>query len=161
MVESDMIQLFEQIERGVDLVARSPVIPDNTIDQESNIPWIVGGGKQKSGANEIPLGTRVVPEILPRKKAPRGNIHQKLVKIKEDNKKRDSIKALKSAPPVEQTSNPAIAIVPMKTYDTVAPDMSPKTAGSYSNSPSASYVCKRCNESGASHMLRSDLYLLT
>ncbi|KAI0152544.1 hypothetical protein F4776DRAFT_670167 [Hypoxylon sp. NC0597] len=154
MVESDMIQLFERIERGLDSVTQSPVIPDNTIDREPNTPWIVGGGKQKSGANEIPLGTRVVPEILPRTKAPRNNIHQKLIRINEENKNRRSIKALKNASPVEQTSNPAAAAVtmeeasPAKTYDTVAPDISPRTTGSYTNSPPASYVCKRCNESG-------------
>ncbi|KAI0840722.1 hypothetical protein F5Y06DRAFT_308507 [Hypoxylon sp. FL0890] len=157
MVESDMTALFEQIECGLDPIAYTSAdahIPGEISNGESKVPWILGGGKQKSGANEIPLGKRFTQELPSRKKVPGDNHHQDLIKINEENTKNGSTKVLKNAAHIEQTNNLAGGVVttkevsPTKAHNIVAPDISPKMAGNFSNPPQASYVCKRCKEPG-------------
>ncbi|KAI1142457.1 hypothetical protein F5Y05DRAFT_227031 [Hypoxylon sp. FL0543] len=163
MVESDMNALFRRIDSGLDPVAHSSVdthIPVDINNGESEPQWIVGGGKRKSGANEIPLGQRAAPQLPSRKKARHDNVHRKLLKINKENERVSTRAPKTDVPDVEQPSNLAGELMIMNeanlsnTLSTSAPDTSTKMVGPSSISPPESYICKRCKGPGKIEMPR-------
>ncbi|KAI1657895.1 hypothetical protein F4813DRAFT_396062 [Daldinia decipiens] len=166
MVQLDFHELFEQARRGSrqekdsstrstssqeenSLVRLNKLINSQDIAEmemmESTAPWVPSGGKQKTGANEIPLG---------RKADLRSNIYNEIVKIKEKNKKKSSTKVNKLSP-VEQAGKLSSGDVtsreasPIKSYEPVISDYSSLNMPPYlATSPPYGYICKRCDQPG-------------
>ncbi|KAI1103991.1 hypothetical protein F4804DRAFT_332801 [Jackrogersella minutella] len=126
----------------------NPHTISKTNNWESNHPRVIGG-KQKTGANIIPLGQR---------KASRSNIngiHYNIYKAMEENNKRYLTKtATNEVPPVERTANSVVGkiaskdITPTKANKSIFLDLSPKALEQFSRPPPLSYVCNRCEEPG-------------
>lgn len=166
MVQLDFHELFEQARRGSkqekdsstrstsnqegnSLVRLNKLINSQDIAEmeimESTAPWVPGRGKQKTGANEIPLG---------RKAGLRSNFYNEIVKIREENERKSSTKVNK-APPVEQTARlssrdaTSMEASPIKSYEPVISDYSSLNMPPYlTTSPPYGYICKRCDQPG-------------
>lgn len=166
MVQLDFHELFEQARRGSkqekdsstrstsnqegnSLVRLNKLINSQDIAEmeimESTAPWVPGRGKQKTGANEIPLG---------RKAGLRSNFYNEIVKIREENERKSSTKVNK-APPVEQTTKlssrdaTSMEASPIKSYEPVISDYSSLNMPPYlTTSPPYGYICKRCDQPG-------------
>ncbi|KAI0847571.1 hypothetical protein F5Y00DRAFT_263481 [Daldinia vernicosa] len=163
MVQLDFHELFEQVRRGTKQKRDSPVRSTSNQDEhslaylnklinsqdkakiettESTALWVPGQGKQQTGANKIPLG---------RKADLQGNIYDEIVKIKRENNRKSSTKAIKASP-AEQTAKLSSRDVasteasPIKSYE---PDYSPLNMPPYlTTSPWHGYICKRCDQPG-------------
>ncbi|KAK6957614.1 hypothetical protein Daesc_000401 [Daldinia eschscholtzii] len=168
MVQLDIHELFVKYKRGSELVKNlSPrsstcskeghslshvnklINSQATAEirtRESTASWVLGGGKQKTGANEIPLG---------RKAGTRANIYNEIIKIKEDNNKKKNLNTVIKAPLTKQTAKPSTRGAtsrdssPAKTYESILSDYSSANMPSYlTTSPPYGYICKRCDRPG-------------
>ncbi|KAI8964372.1 hypothetical protein F5Y11DRAFT_345518 [Daldinia sp. FL1419] len=160
MVQQDFHELFKRVEghsdvegpstlnqEGYTLTHLTEPIDDQAMDKikdgNSAALWVVGGGKQKTGANEIPLG---------RKARTHGNFYNEIVKIKEDNSRKSSTKANK-APPERQTVKPNFGSIAsreassIESYEPIISSGSP--IPHYFSTPTpGGYICKRCDRPG-------------
>ncbi|KAI1806621.1 hypothetical protein F4811DRAFT_568451 [Daldinia bambusicola] len=162
MVQLDLHGLFEQYRHSSKTKKHSPtrsptpgqdghslvhidelVGSQATVKNEIREPtpsWIVGGGKQKTGANDIPLGRKV---------GTRTSIYNEIVKIKEDNKKKNSTKTNK-APPMKQTAKSGLKDVtlrelsPANTYKSILLDYSSSNMPSYLTIPPPRHWIQLC-----------------
>ncbi|KAL7627827.1 hypothetical protein AAE478_002022 [Parahypoxylon ruwenzoriense] len=166
MVELEIHELFRQAKRGLDPQHDSPSLElpspveeegedplaplDQPIDAHglrdaSKIEWRslrLLGGRQKTGANEVPLG---------KPKRVRGIDKPEATEIKDENDEGASTKRLaKDAIPIEQTMK-----LNLRDYDSAetpeavvkdSPDKIPISM--FSHSPPKGYVCKRCDRPG-------------
>ncbi|KAI1377617.1 hypothetical protein F4677DRAFT_42729 [Hypoxylon crocopeplum] len=153
IVQSDFQELLGQARLGSDrendssLMSSSPgrrQAPPaslDIIDKELTPSWIVGGGKQKTGANVIPLGQR---------NASSGSLTQDIIDTHEENRKGPTKILEEGATPIQETmdsssKDPVRAgahdIPGLQSRWTVLP---PPLDGP----PPDNYICYRCNVPG-------------
>ncbi|KAI1386557.1 uncharacterized protein F4822DRAFT_431429 [Hypoxylon trugodes] len=129
MVEMDLKRLFDPDSN-----------PDYHIEDDiDNEPR--GKGRQQTGSNTLPLGQR---------KAPRENIHQKILRIKEDNIKKGLDKVpVKDEVLVQRSSNLSLGHKSPKVVSpTKSQSKAPSAAQQLAGPVPRGYICKRCGSSG-------------
>ncbi|KAF3062381.1 hypothetical protein GL218_04187 [Daldinia childiae] len=168
MVQLDFHELFEQArsgskqdkdssarstsnQEGNSLVRLNKLINSQDIAEmeimESTPPWVSNKRKQKTGANEIPLGLKA--DV-------RSNIYNEIVKIKEENKRKESLTKANKTSPVKQAAKlslrdvTSIGASPIKSYEPVISDRysSLNIPPYLTTPPSSGYTCKRCYQPG-------------
>ncbi|KAI2471051.1 hypothetical protein F4781DRAFT_150652 [Annulohypoxylon bovei var. microspora] len=153
MVQLDFLELFEQAEHDSDSEADWSSGPSG-LDREQYSPTntdepigfrIVGGGKQKSGSNDIPLGKR---------KASHDSNQQKITKTMVDNKNGGLIsvyvenKGHTRRVFLDFGSVSPKQVSPAKAYKPVLREASPRMHDQFFHPPPPSYVCNRCSKPG-------------
>ncbi|KAI0889114.1 uncharacterized protein GGS22DRAFT_196790 [Annulohypoxylon maeteangense] len=134
MVHLDFLKLFEQARRGSNSEPDWSFGPSGfDREQDSSDEAIgtrlVGGGKRKSGSNEVPLGKR---------RCFRNNTHQSTAKIKEEDNGESYFAKAKSENSL---------LRPYSNVKSAGQDVSPKKHSS-SSLPPPTYICNRCYQPG-------------
>ncbi|KAI1458016.1 hypothetical protein F4805DRAFT_474721 [Annulohypoxylon moriforme] len=132
VVYSDLVELFEHGSKPEPDWSFGPSGLDREQDSSDEADGtrtrLVGGGKRKSGSNEIPLGKR---------KHLRSNSHQKIVKIEEESEKEQPTLVESES----RFQGPSDLVEPH-------PSDTSLVAQGPSSSPPPSYICSRCHKPG-------------